>query len=86
MGTLIPPIAGSDFLGKNRDKLPCIIRHGLRDTIIVNGKTYAENMAAMPGLSDIQITNLLNYINNAWGNKHPAYNYEEVTSLLEKCR
>jgi mono/diheme cytochrome c family protein len=85
LGTLIPPIAGSDFLGKNRDKLPCIIRHGLRDTIIVNGKTYAENMAAMPGLSDIQITNLLNYINSSFGNQNPPYSFETVEDLLKKC-
>ena len=85
LGALIPPIAGSDYLGKNRERLPCIIRYGLHDTITVNGKVYSENMAAMPGLSDIQITNLLNYINNTWGNNHPAYSYEEVKGLLEKC-
>ena len=85
LGALIPPLAGSDFLGKNRDKLPCIIRYGLQDTIVVNGKTYGENMAAMPGFSDIQITNLLNYVNTSWGNHNPVYSYEEVKALLEKC-
>ena len=86
LGALIPPLAGSDYLGKNRDLLPCIIRHGLRDTIVVNGKIYAENMAGMPGISDIQITNLLNYINNTWGNNNPAYSFEEVEGLLKQCR
>jgi len=86
LGALIPPIAGSDYLGKNRDNLPCVIRHGLQDTIVVNGKIYSENMAGMPGLSDIQVTNLLNYINTTWGNKNPVYSYEEVTALLAKCR
>jgi mono/diheme cytochrome c family protein len=85
LGALIPPIAGSDFLGKNRDLLPCLVRNGIRDTITVNGKTYAENMPGMPGLSDIQITNLLNFINTTWGNKNPAYSYEEVEVLLGKC-
>ncbi len=85
LGALIPPIAGSDYLGKNRDKLPCVIRHGLQDSIVVNGKSYGENMAGMPGLSDIQVTNLLNYINTTWGNNNPVYSYEEVTALLGKC-
>jgi Cytochrome C oxidase, cbb3-type, subunit III len=86
LGALIPPLAGADYLGENREKLPCIIRHGLQDTIVVNGKTYAEHMAGMPGLSDIQVTNLLNYINTSWGNNNPVYSYEEVTALLTKCR
>jgi mono/diheme cytochrome c family protein len=85
LSALIPPLANADYLGKNREKLPCIIRYGLHDTIQVNGKTYAENMPGVPDLSEIQITNLLNFINNSWGNKQPAYNYEEVTRLLEQC-
>ncbi len=86
LGALIPPLAGADYLEKNRDKLPCIVRQGLQDTIVVNGKVYAEKMAGMPGLSDIQVTNLLNYINTSWGNNNPPYSYEEVTELLLKCR
>jgi mono/diheme cytochrome c family protein len=85
LGTLIPPLAGSDYLGKNLDKLPCIVRYGLRDSITVNGKIYGENMAGMPGLSDIQITNLLNYINSAWGNNNPPYSFEEVQRLMGQC-
>ena len=56
------------------------------ETIVVNGKTYGENMAGMPGYSDIQVTNLLNYINTTWGNNNPPYSYEEVTTLLGKCQ
>ena len=86
LGALIPPLAGSDYLAKNRDRLPCVVLHGLQDTIVVNGKTYAENMAGMPGLSDIQVTNLLNYINTSWGNNNPVYNYEQVTEMLGRCK
>jgi cytochrome c551 len=86
LGTLIPPLAGSDYLGKNIDKLPCIVRYGLRDSITVNGKVYKENMAGMPGLSDIQVTNLLNYVNSAWGNHLPPYSFEEVQRLMAQCR
>lgn len=86
LSALIPPLAGSDYLANNRDLLPCIVRHGLKDTIVVNGKIYAENMAGMPGLSDIQITNLLNYINTSWGNHNPVFSYEEVTALLGGCK
>lgn len=86
LGALIPPLAGSDYLGPNREKLPCILRYGLQDTITVKGKVYVEKMAGMQGLSDIQITNLLNYINHAWGNNQAAYSFEEVEALLAKCQ
>lgn len=86
LSALIPPLAGSDYLAAHRDQLPCVLRYGLADTIVVNGKTYAENMPGVPTLSEIHLTNLLNYINNSWGNQNGVYRLEEVRALLEKCR
>ncbi len=85
LGALIPPLAGADFLATQRDRLPCIIRKGLQDTIVVNGKVYSEVMPPNPGLSDIQITNILNYIHSSWGNSQPPYPLEGVRELLKKC-
>lgn len=85
LSALIPSLAKSDFMASNRDRLPCIIRYGLQDTIQVNGKIYAEQMPSMPSLSEIQITNLLNFVNSSWGNKNDVYSLEEVIALLEKC-
>ena len=86
LSALIPPLAKSDYLGKNREKLPCILRYGLKDTIVVNGKNYAEEMPGVATLSDIAITNILNYINNSWGNNHEPYRLDEIQQLLDKCR
>lgn len=85
LSALIPPLAGADYLEINRDQLPCVLRYGLKDTIVVNGKVYAEQMPGVPALSDIQITNILNYVNNAWDNRHKPYRLEEVQRLLGKC-
>jgi mono/diheme cytochrome c family protein len=86
LGALIPPLAKSDYLGAHREKLPCIVRYGLKDTIVVNNVVYAEAMAGIESLSDIQITNLLNYIHTSWGNDLPPYRLDEVRRLLEQCR
>ncbi len=86
LGALIPPLAGSDYLAAQRKKLPCIVRHGLQDTIEVNGTQYAEAMAGIESLSDIQITNILNYINTSWGNDLPPYRLDEVRQLLRQCQ
>lgn len=85
LGALIPPLAGADFLAAHRDRLPCIVRKGLQDTIVVNGKVYSEVMPPNPGLSEVQITNILNYIQNSWGNRQAPYTLEGVGTLLKKC-
>jgi len=86
LGALIPPLAGSDYLASNRNRLACMIRYGLKDTIVVNGKTYAEQMAPNDKLSDIQITNVVNYVLQSWGNQLPPLTFEEVEASLVKCR
>jgi mono/diheme cytochrome c family protein len=85
LGALIPPLAGADYLSKNREILPCIVQNGLTDTITVNGTVYAEKMVGHPKLSDIQITNILNYINTSWGNTVPVFTLEEVRNTLKMC-
>ena len=85
LSALIPPLAGSDYLNTHREQLPCVLRHGLSDTILVNGKLYAEKMPGVPTLSDINISNILNFINTSWGNRNEVYRLEEVRAALEKC-
>lgn len=86
LGALIPPLARSDYLAAHREQLPCIVRHGLKDTIVVNGTQYAEAMIGIETLSDIQITNILNYVHTSWGNNLPPYRLDEVQQLLKQCR
>jgi mono/diheme cytochrome c family protein len=86
LGALIPPLAGADYLALNREKLPCLLRQGIQDTIVVNGKVYAERMAGLATLSDIQVTNILNYVGSSWGNQLPPYRLDEVRQMLEACK
>ncbi|MFN0212757.1 MAG: c-type cytochrome [Saprospiraceae bacterium] len=86
LGALIPPLKGSDYLETHREELACLIRYGLKDTIVVNGKIYAEVMLGNDKLNDIQIANLVNFILNSWGNKVESVTFKEVESKLEGCR
>lgn len=86
LGRLIPPLAGADYLIAHRERLPCIVRYGLRDTIEVNDIIYTEHMAGIEKLSEIQIANVLNYIQNSWGNSGRAFTLEEVRTLLDACQ
>jgi len=82
----IPPLAGADFLKTNAADLPCIIRYGIQDTIVVNGVTYSAPMAGVPQLTDIEITNIINYMNHAWGNDNGFTRPDDVQKLLANCK
>jgi mono/diheme cytochrome c family protein len=85
VGLLVPPLAGSDYLAGNRDRLVCMVRHGFHDTIVVNGKTYSEQMVGNDKLSDIQIVNVVNYVLQSWGNNIPPLTFEVAQKSLEQC-
>ncbi len=82
----IPPLAGADFLKNYADQLPCIIRYGVQDTLVVNGQTYTTPMAGIPQLTDIEVTNVINYINHAWGNDNGFTRPTDVQVILEGCK
>mgnify|MGYP005666611501 CR=1 FL=1 len=83
---LIPPLAGADFLKNNNLQTACIIRKGITDSLMVNGRLYTDPMAAIPQLSDFDINNIINYINQAWGNDYGYVKLEDVRKTLESCR
>lgn len=80
---IYPPLAKSDFLLKNRKESIKVIKYGQQGEIVVNGKTYNGNMAAL-GLSDDEVADVMNYITNSWGNKNDKMITEEEVSEIKK--
>lgn len=81
----IPPLAQSDYLKNHQADIACIIRYGQQDTIQVNGRTYTTPMAGIPELTEFQIANIINYINQAWGNANGFVIVENLRVQLENC-
>jgi hypothetical protein len=80
------PGSGSDWLRDRPEEVPCIIRYGQKGAITVNGQVYdQQEMPGVKELSDFEITNILNYINQAWGNTYGDVSYPMVKSALEDC-
>lgn len=82
---LIPPLAGSDWLVNNQEKLACLIREGMKGPLVVNGVKYDNTMDPNEKLNDGQIYNIITYINTAWGNDLPRPNLREVKEQLKRC-
>lgn len=83
--SLIPPLAGVNYLSENRAEIACIIKYGLKDTIVINDRTFTEEMLPIPHLTEAEITNIINYINHAWGNDFGYVKIEDIKSALKKC-
>ena len=85
LGKAIPPLAGADYLQTHRNQFACIIRNGQHDTIVVNGVKYDSPMKGIPTLTEIQITNIANYVYSSWGNRGEKFTVQEVQQQLENC-
>ena len=85
LGGIVPPLALADWMEDNQEKLPCVIYNGISTPLVVNGIEYHQEMIGFNYLSEIQLTNIINYINNAWGNKLGYKTVQEVEDLLGEC-
>jgi nitrite reductase (NO-forming) len=74
-----PPLAKSDFLNADPKRAINAVLHGLTGEITVNGKKYNSVMTSQ-NLTDEEISNVLTYVYNSWGN-----NKTEVTAAMVKA-
>ncbi|HYI77537.1 MAG TPA: cytochrome c [Chryseolinea sp.] len=72
-----PPLAKSDYLMADKARSIRQILNGASGEMVVNGKTYNGEMPAMD-LTDEQVSDVLNYVRNSWGNKGAAVTPAEV--------
>lgn len=65
---VFPPVAKSDFLKKFQIESIRGVKYGQQGKIKVNGLEYNAAMPD-PGLTDEEVADVMNFINNSWGNK-----------------
>jgi mono/diheme cytochrome c family protein len=72
-----PPLAKSNYLMADKNRSIRQILYGATGEMEVNGKKFNSEMSGFD-LTDEQVSDLLNYIRNSWGNKGKAIIPEEV--------
>ena len=77
-----PPFAKSDFL-KDINRTISSIKYGLKGPITVNGENYNSIMISQ-GLDDEEISDVVNYILNSWGNKNEEPITEEKVASIDE--
>ena len=81
---LMPPLAGADYLRERPAEVVRGIRYGMQGPMEVNGVVYNAEMPANRELTEFQIVNIVNYINQAWGNDYGTVTVEEVRGWLSE--
>ncbi|MEZ4803402.1 MAG: cytochrome c [Gelidibacter sp.] len=76
-----PPLDGSDYLMNMRKESIQAVKFGMSGKITVNGQNYNTAMAPL-GLTDEEVTDVLNYVTNSWSNKNSKmFTVDEVSKI-----
>jgi nitrite reductase (NO-forming) len=77
---IYPPLAKADYLMADKNRSIDQILRGAKGEMTVNGKKYDMEMPGFD-LTDEEVSDLLNYIRNSWGNKGAAVTPADVKSV-----
>src|SRR5215831_13354653 len=76
---LYPPLAKSEYMMNDKKRSILQVLKGDNGEMKVNGKTYNAPMTGFD-LTDEQVSDVLNYCRNSWGNKGGPIKPDEVAS------
>lgn len=79
----IPPLAGSEWVLGGTERIIRVALHGLAGPVQVKGATYNGAMTAQGGLSDKDLSYVLTYVRNSWGNEATMITPEMVKKVRE---
>ena len=82
---VIPPLVNSDYSEKNRDILACLIRQGIKGSIMVNGKEYNQAMPGNAQLSEADLTNVINYLQKEFHSPKERVSFGQVREQVKNC-
>lgn len=85
LGKLIPPINGSDYYEREYKNLVCIIKHGMKGEITVNGINYIEEMPGVKHLTTAELSNLINYMNGKWHPEKALVTPNDIVENFTDC-
>ena len=75
--TVYPPLAKSDYMMADKKRSIEQVLYGVTGEMKVKGVTYDGVMVGFD-LTDQEVSDVLNYVRNSFGNKGPAVTPEEV--------
>jgi mono/diheme cytochrome c family protein len=84
MASLYPPLSSASILA-NQARLACIIKNGMKDTIMVEGKQFSRPMPPNQKLTDLEIAEIITFLRVKWAQDSVYTSIDEVTQSLINC-
>src|SRR3954467_2763545 len=60
-----PPLAQSDYMEENPEKVLCLMKQGIQGQVRVNGKIFDQPMPGIPSLTELEIAEIATFIYNS---------------------
>jgi mono/diheme cytochrome c family protein len=79
---LIPPLAGSEWVLGGTERIARIAMHGLMGPVSVKSANF-NGVMQPPPMSDTEISAVLTYVRNSWGNQAPMVTKEMIAKVRE---
>jgi len=83
---LAPPLAGSEWVNGDPERLIRIVLHGLRGPIEVKGQAYDHDMPSAGFLTDAQVAAVLTYLRREWDHESSPVAEATVRATRERTR
>ena len=83
-GSVSAPGAASEWVLENPSRLGHILMRGIQGSIRVKGAVYNNQMPAWNTLKDEQVSSILTYIRQAWGNSAPAITKDQIAAARKE--
>lgn len=83
---LAPPLAGSEWVTGDPDRLARIVLHGLRGPVSVKGVTYNYDMPSAGFLTDEQVADVLTYLRREWDHEASPVGSAMIRAIRERHR
>jgi mono/diheme cytochrome c family protein len=85
-GGNFPPLAGSEWVNeKDPSRIIRIALDGLTGPLQVKGQSFnAQMLGWRPSLNDEEISNVLTYVRQEWGNNAPEVQAEQVAKIRKE--
>jgi glucose/arabinose dehydrogenase len=80
-GTRFPPLANSEWVTGDKNRLITVLLNGLQGPITIDGKSFNYVMPPHNFLKDEELSQVLTYIRKSFGNNADAVTTEEVRKM-----
>lgn len=85
VGTLIPSLTESKAFTNNHEEIVCWVRNGIKAKTLGTAVSGGYTMPPNEALSEIEITNILNYIQQTWHSKAKSFTLKNIQKSLADC-